>query len=521
MTRFAAISLVALAAAGCASDLSPYLAEAIDYRRVEPLDLTTRPANPSTTQPTTRPEGRVVTLTLAAARQIALANNTDVAVARINPELAAASLSAEQGAFEATFGVDANYAKQDSPIVNQTIFDAEGTGESSVIRIVGGQAESLSIDPAITQPLRTGGQIRLSAPLSRIETDTGRVLNPQWEQDVRVSISQPLLRGFGSDATELGIRVAATELAAARSRLKLTVVDTLAAVDRSYWQLWSARRAVEVRQEQLGLVQEQLDRARRRFRAGSTGELEVARAESAAADASEALVSALGDADRRQRALRDLMAVRLRSSPFAVGHPARLEPTLKPAVVPYVLDAERLALQASARRADLAEARIALLAEQARLLNTSREAILPRLDVRYEFGVNGLGGSYSDAADVLGTGDFQDHTIGLSFEQPLGNRTRRQQFRQSLLRRSARLLDVQRRQQIIRREVFDAVEGLTTGYQRIIASRQRVNTAERLLAAEERQVEAGATSSAELLESPAESRRGEVVAGVVDRASTR
>ncbi|MEM1012489.1 MAG: TolC family protein [Planctomycetota bacterium] len=487
--------------AGCASDLSPYLGDPDDARRVEPLELTTRPAKTATTQPTTQPAGRTVELTLSAARRIALANNTNVGIAEIDPQIAAAGLSVEQGAFEATFGVDARYAKQDSPFINQTIFSPDGSGDTSVVRVQGGQLDALTIDPSLTKPLRTGGQVRVTAPIDRVETDQGRLLNPQWEQDVRVSISQPLLRGFGSDASELGIRIAATEVAAARQRLKVTVVDTIAAVDRAYWQLWSARRAVEVREEQLQLVGEQLERAQRRFRAGSTGELEVVRAESAQADATEELVAAVGQADRAQRALRDLMSVRLESSPFAVGNSSALEPSTKAAAVPYSLEPRKLVTMAMQRRGELAEARVAELAEQARLLNASREAYLPRLDVFYEWGVNGLGGDYDGAVDQLGSGDFQDQTIGLTFEQPLGNRVRRQQLRQSLLRRAQRLLDVRRRQEIIKREVYDACEGIDTGYERILAARQRVATAERLLAAEERQVDAGATSSAELLES--------------------
>ena len=141
-------------------------------------------------------------------------------------------------------------------------------GEPAVLRVLGGQSDAVSVDPAVVQPLRTGGQLRLSTPFDRISTDAGRVLDPQYEQDVRLSLSQPLLRGFGSDATERGIRIAAARLGQARARQKLGVVQTLAAVDRAYWQLWSARSAVEVRQMQLELALQQAERAQAAVRGG-------------------------------------------------------------------------------------------------------------------------------------------------------------------------------------------------------------------------------------------------------------
>jgi outer membrane protein TolC len=491
---------ILLVCAGCATDVSSYLGRGESLREVEPLDLSRSVTTRPTTIPVARQDRSPFPLRLAQARQAALANNLDVAVARLGPRIARADLDAEQAVFEATFNVDASYSNLDSPTVFQTI-DGDIPGEgNAVVRIVGGQAESVNVNPSLSQPLRTGGVVRVGAPVSRLETDQGRVLNPQWEQDVRLSLNQPLLRGFGSDETELGIRVAATRLGQARARLKLQIVATLAATDRAYWRLWLARQAVDIRREQLRLAVEQFERAQRLQQAGTTGELEVVRAESAVADARDLLVTAEADADRAQRQLRVLFGVEVPGSPLMVGNSREIEPTTVVLPLPYELNAKRLAAEALGRRAELIEARLTVIAEQARLVANARQAFLPQLDLTYEYSINGLGGSYSDAADVLGDGNFQDHTFGLRFEQPLGNRRRRAVMRASLLQRAQALLDGRRRAQTVRREVYDAVDAIDAGYEQIVAAERRVAVAIRLLAAEERRVATGGSSSAELLE---------------------
>ncbi len=498
--------------AGCAGSLDSYSLPPRAVKTVEPLDL--EPA----TRPTTQPAADSLTLTLGDARSLALANNLDLEVDRLDIAVAGSDLNAEQATFEAFFEVDARYAKLDSPIVNQTVFPADGGGgEPAVLRVLGGQSDAISIDPAIVQPLRSGGQIRLSTPFDRITTDTGRVLNPQYEQDVRVSISQPLLRGFGSDATERGIRVAAARVGQARARQKLGVVQTLAAVDRAYWNLWAGRSAVDVRQMQLDLAQQQADRARRRFEAGDLPEVDAVRADSAAADARDLLVRAETQAERQSRQLKVLLNADL-DSPLNVADPSRVEPASPPVPVAYDLDADRLADVALARRGDLLEAELRVAEARADELASRNAAFRPRLDVTYEIGINGLGGDYGDAVDTLGDGNFQDHVVGLRFEQPLGNRQRRAQQRSALLRRAVRLADVRQRELLVRQQVYDAVGSINDGYRRIETAAQRVTAARRLVDAETRRFDAGAASNAELLEAQtalasAELAYAEAVAG--------
>ncbi len=502
LTPFLAPFLV-LALAGCeAGDLSPYLPPEGSYDRIEPLDL----AADATTRPTTRDnvlpnEGApLVELTLGEARAIALEQNLDLKVARYGPRIAAANLAAEQAAFEAVFTTDAGYNVTDSPTVNQAVIDpTDPEGEPSIIQVLGGQNEAYSVNPAIVKPLRRGGQLRIEAPFNKIETDQGRVLNPQYEQDVRASINLPLGRGYGSDVNEQQIRVAATQLGQALVRQKLEVIQTLAAVDRGYWRLYAARQAVDVRQQQVDLALRQLERARRLARGGEVAQVEVVRAESGLADANELLVQARANVGTQERLLKQLLNAP-QDQPLSVGNAGVVLTGTDPLPVRYVLNPARLLSAAYARRGELLEAQLLIAQERASVLASRLEYSRPRVDLRYEYGVNGLGGNYGDALDVLGDVDFEDHNVGLQIEVPLGNRARRERLRAAQFRRLERLADAESRRLLVRREVFDAVADIETGWQRIAAAQVRVDAAQRLLEAEQRQFDLGTRTTTEVLE---------------------
>jgi outer membrane protein TolC len=496
--------LTLLAAIGCGPDVRPYTLPESAFARVEPLDL-----EPTTTRPaTSRPAGAVVPLTLAEARALALQYNLDLRVERFGPLAARADLDAERAVFEPYLVVDGSFSRLDSPVVNQTVVAGDDDvvgGEPAVVRVLGGQSEAIRLLPAFVLPLRTGGEFRVESPFDRLETDVGRVLNPQYEQDLRFSLSQPLGRGAGPDASEAGIRVAAARLAQTQARQKLAVVDTLASVDIAYWRLDLARRVVAVRRKQLELATDQLQRARSRTAAGVSSRVDVVRAESAAASAADLLQEAEQDAGIRERALKELLGVPADAAEgLHVGGRARVLPDTPPTVAAFDLDADRLAEDAIVLRMDLLELRLRVAEQRAVLLQARNAANRPAIDLRYEFGLNGLGGSYGDAVDTLFEGNFQDHTLGLRYELNLGNRQRRERLRAATLRRLEALATVAARRQAIQREVYDAVAAIETGYLRILTARRRRDAAVALLDAEQRQYDAGATSAAELLEAQSE-----------------
>ena len=150
-------------------------------------------------------------------------------------------------------------------------------------------------------------------------------------------------------------------------------------------------------------------------------------------------------------------------------------------------------------RAELLELEINVAAEALQVL-IARNALLPLASLDYRYAQSGLGAGFSDANDQALGGDFEGHTLGLRLEVPLGNEAAEANLRAALLRRLQRLATADLRRLQITQEVFDAIDNLETGWQRLLATRQSVLLESRLVEAEERQFGLGLRTSTEVIE---------------------
>src|SRR5205823_4459239 len=148
--------------------------------------------------------------------------------------------------------------------------------EPTASRLNSNQQKSLSVTPGVRIPLLTGGEIDLSVPMSRLETDNAfSTLNPAYTATPAARLSLPLLRGFGVASNARGIRVAFYESQAAQARTKLEVIRVLADAERAYWRLYAAARELEVHKQEYSLAVAQLNRAKHQVAVGTVAEVEV------------------------------------------------------------------------------------------------------------------------------------------------------------------------------------------------------------------------------------------------------
>jgi outer membrane protein TolC len=174
-------------------------------------------------------------------------------------------------------------------------------------------------------------------------------------------------------------------------------------------------------------------------------------------------------------------------------------PGSEPNPVAYRLDPERLAEQAMDQRMELLELELQIAAETANVA-LARNNTLPLVNLDYTYNVNGLGPSFDDSIDQARRSDFADHRFGLQVEVPIGNEAARSRLRQALLSRIQTLATRDQRAQLIRQEVYNAVDQLAANWQRYVAAVERVRLAELVLAIEIRQFEQGLRTSREVLD---------------------
>lgn len=425
-----------------------------------------------------------VDLGIDQARVSALANNLGINATLISPTIAAERVSEEEGRFDAVFTLNASLADNDNATASS---------------LSGGQSTVRSITPGVTIPLRTGGNLSITLPMTRVETDNAfSFLNPSYTSDLNFSLSHNLLRGAGRRAATHSIRLADYDRQISESQAKLEVIRVLADVDRSYWRLYASVKALEVVEQQHAVAVAQLERAQRKERAGSGTQVDVVRAQSGVADRVEQIIRAQNDVQLGERALKVLLNL----PGLDADSPTHFELTSPPDPVEYEFDPQALNASAHENRMELLELELQLARDAASIAFAENQR-LPLVALQYTYRINGLGSTADNSFDSLTQNNFETWTVGLNAEVPLGNEQRDASLAQSILARLQRLANRDAREQAITREVYDAIDQLSSTWNRILAAREAVELSARVLEAEQRQFDVGRSTTTDVLNADA------------------
>ena len=447
-----------------------------------------------------------VQLSLADVRAASLENNLELSATIIDPAIAEAAYQAESARFESTFV--ASISQSDS---NQQITNESQSSNSS----------STAVDLGVDIPLQTGGTISFSAPVSR-NTQNSQLdfdgISNFWSAGLQFSIAQPLLRNAGLRVNTAPIRVAAYRSQIAQAQAKLAAIRILGNAEKAYWRLYAAWQEFEVRKQQYDLAIEQLERARRLVDLGQIAEIEVIRAESGVGSSLEAIIRADAAIRRSQRELKQIMNRR----DLPIESDTALEPSSIPNPVGLVIDGLALARDAVENRMEVLELDLQLAIDSSDI-EVARNATLPDIAIRYDFGLTGnQSGSLANTYKAAFDGFYDTWSVGLSASIPIGNQQAEARLKQTILQRVQRLATRDQRVQSIRLEVFDVVDSINESWQRILAARLETVLAGRTFEAEKRQFELGLRTSNDVLDASArlaDARSREILAVVEYQAA--
>jgi outer membrane protein TolC len=437
-----------------------------------------------------------VDLTIEEARALTLANNLDMRVALIDPEIAATRISEAEAQFESLFYFNTGYVDTDQPTAST---------------LSGSQVKNFDFTTGVQIPLLSGGDVTVDFIGNRTETDNAfSVLNPAVDTDLRASISQPLLRGAGRWTNTYQLRVASLEYGISSAQTKLEIISQLARVERAYWLLYAARESLRVRQQEYELAVAQLERAQRRVRAGADAEIEVIRSEEGVAERLEGIIRAQNAVLNQERELKRVM----NSPDLPLTDRTLVIPVTPPDPVEYNLEPGPLLSAALANRMELLDVELRLLIDSS-TIDLRRNETLMRLDVDASYNLNGLDATFSESVSNLAEGDFADWRVAVQGEIPIGNEAARSRLRSAVLTRLQRLSTRDSRRQVIEQEVLDAMVRLEADWRRVLAARQSSVLASRTLAAEQRQFDVGRRTSTDVLQATtrlADAQTAEIIA---------
>lgn len=446
---------------------------------------------------------KALQFTLADLRIKALNNNLNIKVAKVSPKIAATDVRREEAKFDQIFYIYAKYNNSDRPEQSSDYvgFKSENptlNNQQVKLNTLAQEKKILDIETGIRVPLRTGGTVTLSTPLTNKRTSrTGAQFDSkEYQSAMRFSLSQPLLRNAGPDVNEASIRIADFEQQAVTLNTRLQSIRIIAMVDKAYWQLYESWGELDVRRQQYQYAQQNLQMVKTRVAEGLTARVEISRSEIGVADRLEALIIAETNLKRVNRQLQFLLN--------DITDDASLDsiflPTTLPNLVKYDINRKKLMADALVGRIELLTQELKLSADLAKIDYLDNQT-LPLFTVDYQYGaLSNTFNSFSNSYQDVFNGDFNDWSVGFKFEMPISNEANKARLDRAVQQRSQRLTTRALQTLTIKKEIYNAVDQVEQNWQRILAARQQVLIAGINYEAELKQFNEGIRTMTEVLE---------------------
>lgn len=336
-------------------------------------------------------------------------------------------------------------------------------------------------------------------------------LNPTNRANLTLSISQPLLRGFGKQVNTRNIVVARRNQQITDLAFKEQVQEVVTRVTNLYWDLVSLRAAAASARESLELARKLYEDNRRRVEIGTLAAIEVVRAEAEVAAREEEVTVAETRVRLQETLFKNAISVNGMSSPSLTS--SRIMPTdsIQVPTNEQLGSAEELMELALSSRPDIAQTRLQLGNIDINL-KAIRNARLPNLTLSFDFTNNGLAGQVNPAftgnqipADFfiggLGTAvnqiffrNFPDYRVGLNLNVPLRNRQAQADLTATLLQKRQAEIGLTQTSNSIRLEVQNAMIGVEQAMARYNAAAKSVALQQQTLEAEQKKFDLGAST---------------------------
>lgn len=389
--------------------------------------------------------------------------------ASLDPAIGEAQVVAARAVFDWVFFTNAQWDSTDAP---QTVPFVGGVP----VGIGARESQSVGYETGIRKRMTSGGTLAISQGQTYSDDkSTGTRLSPDPSNRafLDVTLSQPLLRGFGSTVALAEVRLAENTERRAVHEYKATLITTVTEAERAYWELAQAYRELQIRQRllQRGIETRDVLASRRQF--------DVKPAEFS--DAVATVERRRADVIQAENVLRqrsDRLKLLINDDELTVGNETLLLPAdeaLEQPVKFSLLDAVSTALQ---NRPEVQQALLSIDDASIRQ-SVADNARLPQLNMAFQSRFQGLDESAGDAYQDVSEARFVDFLLGAQFEQPIGNREAEAQYRRLQLERMQSTIEYRGVVQRVVLDVKTALRNVSTNWQLI-----EQNRASRLAASE-------------------------------------
>lgn len=367
-----------------------------------------------------------------------------------------------------------------------------------------------------TQGFASGTLMSLNFNNDRITNDSlNSFLTPELDTGFRVTLRQHLLAGFGFGPNTRFIRIARTNREISDVSFRGQVIATVSQIQNIYWDLVNAYEDVKVKDRSLELAEKTLSDDREQVRIGAIAPMEVMKAESQEATASQDLLLSQNELQLQELLIKNAVTRDLSDPVLASASVIPTDTMSIPEKEP-VTPVQDLIADAQQHRPELAEARMDL-SNRELTRKAAANALKPQVDLIAWYGAYGLAGlgnsanpvyaqqpnpvsfpspsGYSNAFSDLFKNNSPDYAVGINISIPLRNRgAQADQIRSQLEYRQAQL-HLQQLQNQIGIEVRNAQFALLQNRSRVDAARKARDLAQQTFDIEQKKKALGASTS--------------------------
>jgi len=238
-------------------------------------------------------------LTLREALALALENNKDIAVTRQNSRIAEFDLRAARGVYEPRFAGQTYYERATVPNISFFTPQITNTTTSSIVGNAGLTAYVPQFGTVLNATLNNN-RASTTNPIS--------IISPQYNSSFTVGLTQPLFRGRSFDQQSHTIEIAKRNLSLTDAQFRQRTIETVANVQRAYWDLTFALRNLQVQRDSLRDAQAQLEHNRRLVDEGQLAPIDIVAAETQVANFEQSVYDALNVVNQAENGLKNLIS---------------------------------------------------------------------------------------------------------------------------------------------------------------------------------------------------------------------
>jgi outer membrane protein TolC len=413
--------------------------------------------------------------------QLTLQHNLELQIDRYDPQVA---LYALKGAY-APYDPTAAFSGQHSHSKSGPVF--LGTN------IIGGTvSDQDSFNTSLGGLLPFGTTYRLTGTTADTIQHDFEIRRNAGAQ-AAIDVTQPLLKNFWIDSTRLVIRVDKNRLKYSELQLKLQVMQTITALEKSYYDLIYNREYVLVQQKAAELTDRLVMESKKKLEVGALAELDLASAEAQAAQNRAAIIAANSVLGTQERALKLYI-----TDEISQWADVTVVPSGSLTAVRQDFNRQNSWSKALAERPEYQQAK--LDAEQAGIqLKYDWNQLFPELDVIATYGYNGSGNVFSGALYDVQQRNRPFYSYGGQISIPLANIGARNTYRSDKLSLQQVVLRIKRTERDILIAVDDDIGTLKADYDAVQATHAQRLYEEEALDAEQKKLDNGKSTTYQVL----------------------